>query len=106
MNIRNKLTAAVLALCVALQIATLICVAKAPAATENNHEIRYETMTKFGDIDENGTLFVDSEGNLFALDAVFAEETGTEFVLKMDGHGTETPTDDEILDVMIRPQKY
>lgn len=101
-----KLTAAALILILTLQIITLICVTTAPSAEEIASDIRYETMTKFGDIDDTGTLFVDDTGNLFALDARFAEESGSEFVLKMDGRGTETLTDDVILDVFLRPAKF
>lgn len=102
----SKFSAAVLILILLMQIITLICTVTAPSAEEITSDIRYETMTKFGDIDENGTLFVDDAGNLFALDARFAEESGSEFVLKMDGRGTETPTDDVILDVLPRPAKF
>lgn len=104
-SLSNFIAAAVI-LILSLQIVTMICIATLPSAEEIASDIRYETMTKFGDIDDTGTLFVDDAGNLFALDARFAEESGSEFVLKMDGRGTETPTDDVILDVFLRPAKF
>lgn len=106
MKLLSKLTVVVLILTLTLQIITLCCIVTAPAIEEITSDIRYENVTKFGDIDDTGTLFVDSTGNLFAIDARFAKESGSEFVLKMDGRGTETPTDDIILDVFLRPAKF
>ena len=91
-----------LAAILALQIVSLVFVRAAYHAVSDT-DIRYESMVKFGDIDENATLFMDDDGNLFVYNARFTEESGSEFILVMNGHNTKTKTDDTIEDIMVRP---
>lgn len=81
-----------------------LAIANYRAVCVDPHQIRYETVQKFDNIGDHGTLFIDKEGNLFTLDAVYPEKPGSEFILKIDGHGTKTVEDDSIEEVFIHPQ--
>lgn len=109
MKLLSKLTAAALMLILLLQIITLCCTVTAPSAEEIAPEeeialdIQYKSMTKFGDIDDTGTLFVDDVGNLYAVDAQYPEQSGSQFLLKIDTHNNDDPTDDIVLSVWAAP---
>lgn len=99
---KDEVCTIALALILALQIVSLIFTRAAYHAVSDN-DIRYESMVKFGDIDENATLFMDNDGDLFVYDARFVEESGSEFILVMNGHNTKTKSDDTIEDIMVHP---
>ena len=98
-QIANGIAALMLCLNLILTCCGLSMLAK---QTANENDIQYVHAVRFGDIDENGTLFETDDGNLFAVDAQYAE-AAEEFLLKMDTHGTPEKTDDEILEVWALP---
>lgn len=82
-----------------MQIGTIVMVASAFPHNETENEIRYEIVERFGNIDTDGTLFIAEDGNLYAVDAQYPTTQGNLFLIKLNGKGTETKTDDEILEV-------
>ena len=92
---------AALILCVNL-ILTCCGLSMLAKQTANENDVQYVHAVRFGNIDEDGTLFETDDGNLFAVDAQYAT-SAEEFLLKMDTHGTPDKTDDEILEVWALP---
>lgn len=70
---------------------------------ENETGIQFVEAVKFGDIDDHGTLFALDDGNLYAVDAQYIEQSGAQFLLKIDTHNTDDPTDDTVLSVWAAP---
>lgn len=105
MKLNNKIMIAfdIAFICmVLLQFVIITLVSSIRNETEN--EIRYEIVERFGDIDTDGTLFIAADGNMYAVDAQYPTIKGNRFLLRLDGKGTESKTDDEILEVWAAPE--
>lgn len=107
MKVLTQAIAAVVTIILILQMITVIAViVPRKSATENSGDIRYEAVERFGNIDTDGTLFIAADGNMYAVDAQYPEETGNQFLLRLNEKNTETKADDEVLEVWAAPAKH
>lgn len=88
-----------LILILVLQIAALFTTSTAP----NETTIEFVEAVKYGELDTGDSLFKLGDGNLFSFHAAFPEQNGHRFLIKLDNHGTEDRTDDEIIELWSAP---
>jgi len=88
-----------LMLILVLQIAALLT----PTTAQKETAVRFESAVLFGTTGEFGSVFMLDDGNLYAVEDEYTEESGSRFLLVLDTNNTDDPTDDAVLEVWAAP---